>query len=156
MDVVETTVEIGGLALSLVHPPDAEELIDEEAFEHEEFLPYWAELWPSAVALARALGERELEGSRVLELGCGLALPSIVAARRGAEVVATDWSPDALTFASRNAARNGVELDTLARGVGAAGAPRRAWAVAAGRRGGRALRAPQRRAASRPAPAARP
>ena len=113
MEVVETTVEIGGLALSLVHPPDAEELIDEGAFEHEEFLPYWAELWPSAVALARALGERELDGSRVLELGCGLALPSIVAARRGAEVVATDWSPDALTFASRNAARNGVELETL-------------------------------------------
>ena len=112
MEVVETTVEIGGLALSLVHPPDAEELIDEEAFEHEEFLPYWAELWPSAVALARALGERELDGSRVLELGCGLALPSIVAALRGADVTASDWSADALSFAARNAARNGVELDT--------------------------------------------
>ena len=112
MDVVEKTVEIGGLALSLVHPPDPDELIDERAFEHEEFLPYWAELWPSAVALGRALAARDLDGTRVLELGCGLALPSIVAARLGAEVLATDWSPDALAFAERNAARNGVELRT--------------------------------------------
>jgi predicted nicotinamide N-methyase len=113
VEVVETTVEIGGLALSLVHPPDADELIDEQAFEQEEFLPYWAELWPSAVALAGAVAELGLDGARVLELGCGLALPSIVAARRGADVLATDWSPDALSFAGRNAARNGVELETM-------------------------------------------
>ena len=105
-------MEVGGFALSFEHPPDPVELIDEEAFEQEEFLPYWAELWPSAVALARVVAELELEGRRVLELGCGLALPSIVAARRGAEVLATDWSPDALAFARRNAARNGVELRT--------------------------------------------
>jgi predicted nicotinamide N-methyase len=112
VQVVETTVEIGGLVLSLEHPPDPVELIDEEAFEQEEFLPYWAELWPSAVALARAVSELELAGRSVLELGCGLALPSIVAARRGAHVLATDWSPDAIAFAARNARRNGVELET--------------------------------------------
>jgi predicted nicotinamide N-methyase len=113
VEVVETTVEVGGLALSLEHPPDAEDLIDEQAFEREEFLPYWAELWPSAVALSRALGELELVGTRVLELGCGLALPSIVAALRGAGVTASDWSADALTFARSNASRNGVVLETM-------------------------------------------
>jgi predicted nicotinamide N-methyase len=112
VNVVETTVEIGGLALSLEHPPDPVELIDEEAFEQEEFLPYWAELWPSALALARAVAELELAGRGVLELGCGLALPSIVAGRRGAHALATDWSPDAIVFAERNARRNGVELET--------------------------------------------
>ena len=112
MDVVETTVELGGRAIRIEHPPSADELIDESAFEHEEFLPYWAELWPSSIALAREVSGLRLEGLRVVELGCGLGLPSIVAARGGADVLATDWSPEALAFAVRNAALNGVELRT--------------------------------------------
>ena len=112
MEVVETTVELAGRTLTVEHPPDAVELIDEEAFEHEEFLPYWAELWPSAVALARVVAGRRVRGASVLELGCGLALPSIAAALGGARVLATDWSPEALVFAHRNAARNGALLET--------------------------------------------
>jgi predicted nicotinamide N-methyase len=112
MDVTQT-VEVGEWTLSVVHPPDAEALIEEEAFEREEFLPYWAELWPSAVALARAVAARDLVGLRVVELGCGLALPSIAAARAGADVLATDWSPDALLYAARNAAVNGVRLEIV-------------------------------------------
>jgi predicted nicotinamide N-methyase len=106
-------VEVGGLELAVLHPPDAEELISEEAFEREEFLPYWAELWPSAVALGRVLATRELQGGfRALELGCGLGLPSVVAALRGAEVLATDWSEEALAVATLNAERNGARIET--------------------------------------------
>ena len=47
-DVVEEVVPIGGRDLRLLRPRDAEALLDEEAFEREEFLPYWAELWPSS------------------------------------------------------------------------------------------------------------
>jgi len=112
VEVTQTTVELPALTLTIEHPPDAVELIDELAFEHEEFLPYWAEVWPSGVALARFVARRTLRGTRVLELGCGLALPSIVAALRGASVLATDWSPDALLFAERNAARNGAAVET--------------------------------------------
>ena len=112
MDVVDE-VEVAGRTISVVHPPDAEALIDEEAFEHEEFLPYWAELWPSAVALARTVAGRDLRRRRVVELGCGLALPSIAAALGGAEVLATDWSPAALEYAERNAGTNGVAFETL-------------------------------------------
>ena len=110
--MIEETIELAGRTLTIVHPPDAVELIDEEAFEHEEFLPYWAELWPSAVALARVVASRNVRGASVLELGCGLALPSIAAALGGARVLATDWSPEALVFARRNAARNGAALET--------------------------------------------
>ena len=112
MEVVETVLELGGRAIRIAHPPTADELIDERAFEHEEFLPYWAELWPSSLALARMLASSSLTGLRVVELGCGLALPSVVAALHGAKALATDWSPEALVFAARNAELNGAELET--------------------------------------------
>jgi predicted nicotinamide N-methyase len=46
----------------------------------------------------------------VVELGCGLGLPSLVAAARGARVTATDWAEDAVDLLQGNAARNGLEL----------------------------------------------
>jgi len=111
-DVVEERIELPSACLSLLRPRDSEELLDEEAFEREEFLPYWADLWPSARALAAHLTRLPLSGMRVLELGCGLGVPSLVAALAGAEVLATDWSADALRFVDLNAARNGAALET--------------------------------------------
>lgn len=98
------------MRLDVLRPPSAEELIDEAAFDEEEFLPYWAELWPSGLALARHVAALELRGRRVLELGCGLGLPSLAAALGGAEVLATDWAEDAIDLLQRNAQRNGVLL----------------------------------------------
>jgi predicted nicotinamide N-methyase len=106
----------------LLRPRVADALLDEEAFEHEEFLPYWAELWPSAIALAREVARLDVEGLHVVELGCGLGLPSIVAALGGAHVLATDWSPDAVEVTARNAARNGAELETALAAWGGASA----------------------------------
>lgn len=113
VDLVEETVVLGAHELEILRPRDRDALLDEEAFEHEEFLPYWAELWPSGAALARVVERRSLGGRRVVELGCGLALPSIAAALGGARVLATDWSPDALRFATLNAERNGAALETM-------------------------------------------
>jgi predicted nicotinamide N-methyase len=112
LDLVEDTVALPTRVLSILRPRSAEALLDEEAFEHEEFLPYWAELWASGEALARAVAERDVEGLRVVELGCGLALPSLAAALGGARVLATDWSPDAIALAHENALRNELELET--------------------------------------------
>ena len=114
LNLAEEIVSIDGLELAILRPPEAEELLSEEAFEHEEFLPYWAELWPSGVALARLVRRRPLGGLRVLELGCGLGVPSIVAALGGARVLATDWSVDALEVTALNAERNGAALETAA------------------------------------------
>ena len=98
------------MRLEIVRPPSADELIDESAFDEEEFLPYWAELWPSGLALARLVAARDVRGLRVLELGCGLGLPSLAAALGGANVLATDWAEDAIDLLHRNAERNGVFL----------------------------------------------
>ncbi len=116
MDLVEEVVPLGrGRELAVLRPRDSEALLDEEAFEHEELLPYWAELWPSGVALARAVSAAPpRRGRRVLELGCGgLALPSIAAGLAGARVTASDWAPGALGLAADNAARNQAAIDVV-------------------------------------------
>jgi predicted nicotinamide N-methyase len=69
-------------------------------------------LWRSGVALAEELDGAGLDGLRVVELGCGLGVPSIAAARAGARVLATDESEEALELLRRNARLNGVELET--------------------------------------------
>ena len=79
-------VPLPGRELLILAPRDSEALLSEEAFAQEEFLPYWAELWPSAVALARVIARRPLTGRRVLELGCGLGLPALAAAAAGGRV----------------------------------------------------------------------
>jgi predicted nicotinamide N-methyase len=101
-------VRVGEVRLSVLRPVSPDALLDEEAFARDEFLPYWAELWPAALALAAALPD--VAGLRVVELGCGLGLPSLVAAARGATVTATDWAADAIDLLRENAARNGLEL----------------------------------------------
>ena len=108
MTLCSETVRVSGVELTLLRPESPEALIDEEAFAHDEFLPYWAELWPAATALAEALPD--VAGLRVVELGCGLGLPSLVAAARGAQVTATDWSADAIELLHGNAERNGLHL----------------------------------------------
>lgn len=114
-DLIEETIALRGRELLILRPRDSEALLDEAAFEHEEFMPYWAELWPSALALARVVAARSLGGTRVLELGCGLGIPSIVAALGGARVLATDWSADAAELLEENARRNGAVLEIAVR-----------------------------------------
>jgi predicted nicotinamide N-methyase len=109
LDFREEAVRVGEVELSLLRPRDPEALLDEDAFAEDEFLPYWAELWPAGLALARALPGR-LDGLEVVELGCGLGLPSLVAAARGARVTATDWAKDAIALLEQNAARNGLAI----------------------------------------------
>jgi len=104
----DVSIGLGEIGLVLRRPVSPEALIDEEAFAEDEFLPYWAELWPAAIALAEALPD--VAGLRVVELGCGLGVPSLVAAARGAQVTATDWAADAIELLRGNAERNGLEL----------------------------------------------
>ena len=84
-DVVEETLVVGGRPLRLLRPRDGDAVLDELLAEDdpdEDRLPFWTQLWPSGTALA------------------------------GAGVLVVDRSPEAITFAAANAARNGATLQT--------------------------------------------
>ena len=101
----------GTFAAELLLPANADALIDESEFNTDERLPYWADLWPAARALARHLLDAPSHAAaRALELGAGIALPSLVlhSLALGVDVTASDYYDDALRFAQANAQRNGL------------------------------------------------
>ena len=105
-------LSLPGGELRLLQPGDAFELPDTGPPEWAPLVPYWSVLWRSGLALGRELAGSRLAGARVLELGCGLGVPSLVAARAGAQVLATDGSTEALELVERNARGNGLGLET--------------------------------------------
>jgi len=112
-ELVTQSIDLPGGGLRVLQPADAAELPDAGAVEWAPIAPYWAVLWRSGVALARELAGVPLRGLRVVELGCGLAVPSLAAARAGATVIATDADPEALELVAHNARANGVAVETL-------------------------------------------
>ncbi len=111
-ELVSQSVELPSGDIRLLQPQEAAALPDTGAVEWAPVAPYWSVLWRSGTALARVLDGEDLRGRRVVELGCGLAVPSIAAARGGAAVLATDASGEALTLVERNARGNGVRIET--------------------------------------------
>jgi predicted nicotinamide N-methyase len=113
-ELVSQSIELPSGELLLLQPQESAELPDDGAVEWAPIAPYWSVLWRSGVALAREIDGLPLRGLHVLELGCGLAAPSIAAARAGAAVLATDACAEALPLAARNAQANGVSIETAA------------------------------------------
>ena len=111
-ELVSRSVELPSGELHLLQPQEAAALPDDGAIEWAPITPYWSVLWRSGVALACELDSVALRGLRVVELGCGLAVPSIAAARAGAAVLATDAWPEALALVAHNARANGVRIET--------------------------------------------
>ena len=105
-DIAETRVPVAEREVPLLRPASADALISEADFAVDERLPYWADVWPSSVALAAHLSRMHGLGRRLLELGCGLGLVATHAAAAGFDVLATDYYEDALHFARLNVFRN--------------------------------------------------
>lgn len=73
---------------------------------------YWSLFgvaWPTGLRLARAMASIDIERRRILEIGAGLGLPSLVLHDRGADVTACDVHPLAAEFFSHNLALNGLD-----------------------------------------------
>lgn len=69
----------------------------------------FGQVWPSGRVLAEAMCTVEIGRRRILEIGCGLALSSLVLQRRGADITASDQHPLARSFLARNSRLNGLE-----------------------------------------------
>ncbi len=93
---------------------EADALVREAALAGDAERGYWAHLWPTSMTLAAYVARSAFigVGVRVVEIGCGVGLVGIVAARRGAEVILTDYSEEAVAAAARNATINGVSVTT--------------------------------------------
>lgn len=74
----------------------------------DERIPYWAELWPSAIALGEySTNNKEIfKGKSVLEIGCGLGLTGMVASRFAKNVLFTDYMQPPLDFVKHNCMLN--------------------------------------------------
>ena len=110
--VEHSSIDLSIGRIDIAHPRDVVKVFYELNFGADgQEPPYWATPWPCGVELARAVAGAIPPGARVLELGCGLALPSMAAAHGGAQVLATDQAQGALAFADYNARRNHIPLD---------------------------------------------
>lgn len=110
--ILRETVIIEDRTYLIDHPGEADRLINvpavHEAFAKDEYMPYWADLWPASRMLAKAiLHEPWTPGTEALEVGCGLGLPGIVALSMGLKVTFGDYDACALRFAADNARLNG-------------------------------------------------
>jgi 2-polyprenyl-3-methyl-5-hydroxy-6-metoxy-1,4-benzoquinol methylase len=110
-DVIVQEITREGRVWKLARPRSADDLIDEEAFQKDGRIPYWADVWTSSRVLADELNKRGSNKGRLLELGCGVGFSSLVAAGLGYETVATDYYAEALEFVEANARLN--ELSSL-------------------------------------------
>lgn len=104
--LADEDVVLGDVSFTLRKPANADHLISEADYVMDERLPYWADLWPSARQLATTLLGESGAGRTLLELGCGLGLPTMAAMRAGFDVTSTDYYEDALQVTRANAGRN--------------------------------------------------
>ena len=109
-------VTIAGESFRVACLDDAADLLDEpdyaKRFLEDDCAPHGVELWSAAVMLAEYILRNEINrGGQAIEIGCGLALVSIAAARVGWRVIATDNEPTSLRFARYNAAQNNARID---------------------------------------------
>jgi predicted nicotinamide N-methyase len=112
--VTEATLQVGGRALRIVLPSEPDRLLNDPAVldlnRRDDYMPYWAYLWPGAYLLAEAAGRRMWDpGAEALEIGCGLGLAGLSALVAGlGRVHFTDYDEAPLRFVERSAAANGL------------------------------------------------
>lgn len=111
---VREKVYLDGHTILIDRPSAGDKLFDHPAvraaYAADEYVPYWAELWPAARMLAKAVLHEPWptgEPLDALEVGCGLGLAGIVALGRGLRVTFSDVDELAVRFASENARLNG-------------------------------------------------
>lgn len=108
VQLVQTPIQLGGAEFNWFRVENPDRLLDAAAEAvgddaQAEIDPFWAATWRAALGLDRFLATLDLDGTRVLELGCGSGQAGVGAAQRGAVVTMTDIVSLALKVAQLNA-----------------------------------------------------
>jgi predicted nicotinamide N-methyase len=120
---VTEEIHLAGRPYTFTRIADPNRVLDEVAAEEDRLekvrgiraksdqlhLPYWAELWDSALGMSQLLIKRFSSNGtacRVLDLGCGMGLTGTVASSLGLPVLFADLESPALLFAKLNSLRH--------------------------------------------------
>ena len=107
------TLEFGDIDIHLRTLRDRQQFSD-DAGEAEGFgissaaWPLFGVVWASGEVLARLMFDYDVRGQRILEVGCGIGLTSLVLSHRSADITATDQHPEAARFLEANVSLNGL------------------------------------------------
>jgi len=105
------TIHIGGSDFEIRSLQDRQQYSDPDDIAKKAGVsaaawPLFGVIWPSGIMLADVMNDYPMQGLRILEVGCGLGLPSLIAHHRGADITASDYHPLAEEFMEKNATLN--------------------------------------------------
>jgi predicted nicotinamide N-methyase len=113
----QLSLQLGDIHVGLLTVARLEDYVDTAALLRDADAPeppYWAHLWTGSRALARLVATQiACAGRRVVEIGCGLGLAGIVAARRGATATLIDSAWEGVCFAAANVTLNGCRAHVI-------------------------------------------
>jgi predicted nicotinamide N-methyase len=105
--IEDTTTELNGQMYPWTRVIDPDRLLEEALRRKDrspvDLDPFWAAHWRASIGLERFMDSLDMDGERVLDLGCGSGRVGIGAALRGAKVVMTDAVGAAMLIAKYNA-----------------------------------------------------
>jgi predicted nicotinamide N-methyase len=113
--VALTRLEFGGKLVRVARPGDPDRLLNDpkvlELNDRDDYMPYWAYLWPGAYLLAEAVAREPWPGGDIeaLEIGCGVGLAGLVALACGLKVHFTDYDAAPLAMVARGASASGFD-----------------------------------------------
>lgn len=105
------TIEVGNTDIHLCTLRDNQQFDDPEGIAEALGIssatwPIFGVVWPSGLVLAHHMLDYPIEGKRILEIGCGIALSSLLLNARQADITATDYHPEVEHFLVRNTLLN--------------------------------------------------
>jgi predicted nicotinamide N-methyase len=111
------TVEFDNVDIHLCTLRDKQQFSDPQGAAEEigistAFWPLFGVIWPSSMVLAHYISHYDTTGKRILEVGCGMALSSLLLNSQHADITATDYHPEVGFFLQRNTRLNkGENID---------------------------------------------
>lgn len=105
------TVEFGKIDIHVCTLRDNQEFHDPQGTAEKLGIssatwPLFGVIWPSSMVLAHFISDYATGSKRILEVGCGMALSSLLLNKQSADITATDYHPEAHTFLQRNSLLN--------------------------------------------------